>query len=255
MVVGVDPLFRAGASAVPCWRPSCRAPTPRRCLAISKPRSPGTLRSISTSAFAWSSTPSNPRAACLCGPFAEIRTSTRSAAPPSDRPGSRAAPAARPRGSATTVSSSGTPANTSGSRVVTPKSSVCISRARPKAAARPIDDADDRQAHALAARPCSSPATRSRRARGGCRSPACAAPPSTPSGRRCRSPPAAARTTPNTVISHMLKRCRDVERETTSSIDRTSVTGRPVACRSCSWTWRAEQIADRPACARPRPSA
>ena len=34
---------------------------------------------------------------------------------------------------------------------------------------------------------------------------------------------------PNTVISHMLKRCRDIDRTTTSSIVRTSETGRPVA--------------------------
>ena len=41
--------------------------------------------------------------------------------------------------------------------------------------------------------------------------------------------------TPNTVISHMLKRSREVESDTTSPIDLTSVTGRPVAWRSCSW--------------------
>ncbi len=39
---------------------------------------------------------------------------------------------------------------------------------------------------------------------------------------------------PNTVISHMLNRSREVESDTTSSIDRTSATGRPVAWRSCS---------------------
>ena len=40
---------------------------------------------------------------------------------------------------------------------------------------------------------------------------------------------------PNTVISHMLNFCRDTERETTSAIERTSETGRPVDWRSCSW--------------------
>ena len=55
-----------------------------------------------------------------------------------------------------------------------------------------------------------------RRAPGGCRSPASAARPSTPSGRRCRSPRAAAPRAPNTVISHMLKRWREVDRDTTS---------------------------------------
>ena len=39
---------------------------------------------------------------------------------------------------------------------------------------------------------------------------------------------------PKTVISHMLKRWREVERETTSVIVRTSDTGRPVVCRSAS---------------------
>ena len=41
---------------------------------------------------------------------------------------------------------------------------------------------------------------------------------------------------PKTVISHMLNCWRDVDRDTTSSIVRTSDTGSPLACRSCSWT-------------------
>ena len=39
---------------------------------------------------------------------------------------------------------------------------------------------------------------------------------------------------PKTVISHMLKRSREVERETTSLIVRMSETGRPVVWRSAS---------------------
>ena len=39
---------------------------------------------------------------------------------------------------------------------------------------------------------------------------------------------------PNTVISSILNRWREVERETTSSIVRTSVTGSPLTCRNCS---------------------
>ena len=41
-------------------------------------------------------------------------------------------------------------------------------------------------------------------------------------------------------MSSMLKRSREVERETTSVIGRTSDTGRPLACRSCSWMARAQ---------------
>ena len=41
-------------------------------------------------------------------------------------------------------------------------------------------------------------------------------------------------TTPNTVISHMLNRCRETERVITSSSVRTSDTGSPVACRNVS---------------------
>src|SRR5712691_6255645 len=40
---------------------------------------------------------------------------------------------------------------------------------------------------------------------------------------------------PKTVISSMLNRSRDVDSVTISSIVRTSDTGRPVTCRSCSW--------------------
>ena len=41
---------------------------------------------------------------------------------------------------------------------------------------------------------------------------------------------------PNTDISSMLKRSREVDRVTTSSIERMSETGRPVTWRSTSWT-------------------
>ena len=47
---------------------------------------------------------------------------------------------------------------------------------------------------------------------------------------------------PNTVISTTLKRCREIDRDTTSSIDRTSDTGRPLACRNCSWIGGAEAV-------------
>ena len=158
--------------------------------------------------------------------------------------------------SATAPSSSGTPTKTSGSRAVTPNRNAAMKRERPNAAGDADDDADERQPHALPHDHVPAPARARRRARGGCRSPASAARPSRPSGRRCRSPRAAAPTPPNTVISSMLKRSREVERETTSSIERTSETGRPVACaqlllhRARSRERRLDLW-----CGRPRPSA
>ena len=100
----------------------------------------------------------------------------------------------------------------------------------------PDRDADDRERHPFEHHHPAHPTDLRRRAPGGCPSPASAGRPSRPSARRCRSPRAASADAPNTVISHMLKRCRDVDSDTMSSIDRTSETGRPVTCRSCSCT-------------------
>src|SRR6187402_3340589 len=41
---------------------------------------------------------------------------------------------------------------------------------------------------------------------------------------------------PNTLISHMLNCCCDVDLDTTSLMVRTFETGRPLAWRNCSWT-------------------
>ena len=135
---------------------------------------------------------------------------------------------------ATSASVSGAATKTAGSHGSTPNRKLAMKRARP--APPPRRRRPRRPPVACPGRrPSASPGRRRRQAPDGCRSPASAARPSRPSGRRCRSPRAAAPTAPNTVISHMLNRWREVERDH-HLVHRPDLdTGSPVAWRSASW--------------------
>ena len=127
---------------------------------------------------------------------------------------------------ATAVSSTATAANVAGSAGVTPCSSPRSRRVMPKASTSPAGDADQRQRHAAAQHHPQDVERGPRRSRRESRSRACGGSPRRTARRRCRSPTASAPGSAKIESSTLVKRGVDSAVPTTSSIVRTSATGR-----------------------------